>query len=811
MEQFEKLGELYLGRRYDLEARSRKDDLLLYDSRDLTTHAVVIGMTGSGKTGLGIILLEEGGIDGVPAIAIDPKGDLGNLLLTFPSYTPETFLPWIDKEEAARANMTAEALAADQAERWRKGLTEWGQDGARAERLRQAVDMAVFTPGSVGGRPLSIMSSFAPPTGPTLEDRDAFSERVSATVSSVLGLAGIDADPLRSREHVLLSAILDAGWRSGETLALDTLIRRIQEPPIKRLGALDVDTMYPAKDRFELALLLNNLLAAPGAARWIEGEPLDVASLLHGPSGKPRLSVISIAHLNDSERMFFVSLLLQQIIGWMRAQSGTSSLRALLYMDEVAGYMPPVANPPAKAALLTLFKQARAFGLGVIVATQNPVDLDYKALSNAGTWFLGRLQAERDKARVLDGLESVGQTSATLSRDALDKTLSGLGKRIFLMHNVHESGPVVFETRWTLSYLKGPLSRDQIRHLAEPSAGTEPAVPSHAAPPIAKSAASESGGAAASATKAPATPAVEGASAPPVLPPDVPQHVVPTASVADATYHPCVYVAGQVRFADPKLKLDLVRDVRQIAPLQDGLVTVRWDGAETTEVQPDELESMPGSARSFAPLPSAATKAKTYEAIRKEFARRLAAGETLALFRSVEHGLSSQPGESERDFRVRLQVAGREHRDSAKERLEKRYAPKLSKATEKLRRAQEAETRESEQASQQKVQTALSVGATILGAVFGRKTLSASTVTRASSAARSMGRSMQQSGDVARASARVEEAKREMEELERQFQEELHSLEARVDPLTVPLETVTLKPKARDILVQHALLVWKNE
>src|SRR5262245_6577694 len=405
MPDFEKLGVFYLGKTYDPAKKTRREELVLYDSRDLVTHAVCVGMTGSGKTGLCLALIEEAAIDGVPAILIDPKGDLGNLLLTFPSLAPADFRPWINEEDAARKGLSPDDYAKQQAETWKKGLADWGEDGDRIRRLREAADFAIYTPGSTAGLPVSILRSFAAPPEGVRGDPELLGERVASTATSLLTLLAIDADPLQSREHILVSTILAAAWSKGEDLDLAALIARIQNPGVARIGVVDLESFFPAKDRFALAMRLNNLLAAPGFAAWLEGDPLDAATLLRTAAGKPRVSILSIAHLSDAERMFFVTLLLNQVLAWMRAQSGTTSLRAILYMDEIAGYFPPVAAPPAKTPLLTLLKQGRAFGLGVVLATQNPVDLDYKGLSNTGTWFLGRLQTERDKARVLEGLE----------------------------------------------------------------------------------------------------------------------------------------------------------------------------------------------------------------------------------------------------------------------------------------------------------------------------------------------------------------------------------------------------------------------
>src|SRR5688572_21356605 len=469
MEEFEKLGAFYLGRPYDLEKKQAKDGLILYDSKDLVTHAVCVGMTGSGKTGLCLSLLEEAAIDGIPAIIIDPKGDLANLMLTFPDLKPEDFAPWINEEDAARKSLSPAEYAAQQAQLWKTGLEKWGQDGARIKRLRDSADFKIYTPGSNAGIPVSILKSFAAPPPALRDDEEALDERVNSTATSLLGLLDIEADPFKSREHILISTILKQAWLAGTDLDIAALIHQIQSPPITKVGVMDLDSFFPSKDRFELAMALNNLLAAPSFSSWMEGEPLDIQRLLYTPEGKPRLAIFSIAHmLEDSQRMFFVSLLLNQMLGWMRTQSGTTSLRAILYMDEIMGYFPPVANPPSKLPLMTLLKQARAFGLGVVLSTQNPVDLDYKGLSNTGTWFIGRLQTERDKAKVIEGLESVSAgTGLKFDRRQMEETLAGLGNRIFLLNNVHEDGPELFETRWAMSYLRGPLTKKQIKTLMD--------------------------------------------------------------------------------------------------------------------------------------------------------------------------------------------------------------------------------------------------------------------------------------------------------------------------------------------------------
>ena len=478
MQDYEKLGVFYLGKRYETQGGKLSEEPVLYDSRDLSTHAVIIGMTGSGKTGLGIDLLEEAAIDKVPVIALDPKGDMGNLLLSFPELRGTDFEPWVDARAAETAGQSVAAFAAAQAETWRKGLADWGQSPERIARLRAAAEFSIYTPGSTAGLPISVLGSFAAPPAAVREDADIYRQLVQGTVTGLLTLLGMDADPLSDREHILLSAVLDQSWQQGKSLDLAGLIHAVQEPGMTRIGVMELETFYPAKERFELAMRLNNLLAAPGFEAWTQGEALDAGKLLYTASGQPRVSVLSIAHLNDAERMFFVTLLLNAVIAWMRSQPGTNSLRAILYMDEVFGYLPPVANPASKQPLLTLLKQARAFGLGLVLSTQNPVDLDYKALSNAGTWFIGRLQTEQDRNRVRDGLLSAAAAEG-LDRAQIDQILGSLGKRSFLMHNVHESGPLLMQTRWAMAYLRGPLTRDDIRRLS----GTTPAAAAPALQP----------------------------------------------------------------------------------------------------------------------------------------------------------------------------------------------------------------------------------------------------------------------------------------------------------------------------------------
>ena len=757
MEDFEKLGVFYLGRPYDMKKKQPKGGLLLYDSKDLATHAVCVGMTGSGKTGLCIALLEEAAIDGVPSIMIDPKGDLTNLLLTFPDLKPSDFAPWVNEEEAQKKSLSTEEYAAQQSELWKKGLAEWGQDGARIKRLRDAADFRIYTPGSSAGIPVSILSSFAAPPPAIRDDSELMRERINTTVASLLGLLAIDADPIKSREHILISNIFSRAWPAGTDLDIAALIQQIQSPPFAKLGVLDLESFFPAKERFELAMLLNNLLAAPGFNNWLEGEPLDIQQILHTNEGKPRVAIFSIAHLNDAERMFFVSLLLNQTLGWMRTCSGTTSLRAILYMDEIFGYFPPVANPPSKLPLLTLLKQGRAFGLGVVLVTQNPADLDYKGLSNTGTWFIGRLQTERDKARVIEGLEGVAAgTGQEFDRPKMEQTIAGLSNRVFLLNNVHEDATEIFESRWAMSYLRGPLTRSQIKTLTDPLRGKVSAATVTAATVTDRSTA-------ASGRDTSALPMGAGTSSVqsqrPVLPPEVPQYFIPLRGRApgEATlvYHPMLAGAAEVRYKDSK-KIDTAQVLVLLAPITAGPVAVDWDHATTVQIAITDLEQAPEERSQFAEVPPPAGKAKSYEVWRKDLASWIYRNQKLELLKSPALDQVSKPGESERDFRVRLQQFAREQRDEAVEKLRQKYAPKIAQLEEKKRRAEQALEREAEQSKSQKVQTAISVGATLLSSLMGRKSLSFSTLGRATTAARGVSRSMKEANDVGRAQETVE-------------------------------------------------------
>lgn len=789
MSDYEKLGVFYLGREFDVKSKKTTSKPLLYDSRDLTTHGVCVGMTGSGKTGLCLSLLEEAAIDGIPAICIDPKGDLGNLLLAFPELKPEDFQPWIDAEEAGRKGLSVEELAKKTAETWREGLAAWDQPIDRIARYRDSVDLCIYTPGGSAGLGLSILKSLDAPPIEIRESAESLRERVSGSVMGLLALLKIDADPITSREFLLLSTILETAWAAGKTLDLAELIRQIQTPPFDSVGVMSLESVFPSQDRFQLAMKFNTLVASPGFAAWRVGEPLDIKRLFHTGEGKPRLTIISIAHLSDSERMFFVTLLLNEVIAWMRSQPGTSSLRALLYMDEVFGYFPPTANPPSKTPMLTLLKQARAFGLGVVLATQNPVDLDYKGLSNCGTWWIGRLQTERDKARVLDGLEGAATAAGHgFNRSEMDTLISGLSQRVFLMNNVHEDHPVLFQTRWALSFLRGPLSRTQISQLMQNrKSGNDSQEP----------------------TKSEASLKASGGSRP-LLPPEIEEYFEPVKKAGKTVYRPGLLGEAKLHFIQTAGGIDLWEKVALIADINDTLPDEPWQSAEMLVEEAPEREKTPDDEAGFSPMPGDLAKPKTYSVLATGLKDHLYRNHTLKLFKYAPLKLLSNPGESEGDFRVRAAAKVSEQRDEEIEKLRAKFATKRKTLEDKQMRAQQKVDREKSQAQTKMMDAAISIGTTIFGSLMGRKTISATTIGKAATAAKTATKVATQKQDVAHAEESLESINQQMVELDAQIEAEIETLRSSANPANLEIESIEISPKKTEIQVDRVALFWRS-
>ncbi len=673
--------------------------------------------------------------------------------------------------------MSPDDFAAKTAATWQKGLGQWGQDGDRIRRFRESADVAIYTPGSTAGLPLSVLRSFAPPAEGS--DPAGTRDRISAAVSGLLGLVGIAADPLKSREHILLSSIVDAAWSQGHALDLAGLIGAIQKPSFDKVGVFDVDTFYPPKERLELAMAVNNLLASPGFGVWMEGEALDIQRLLFTAEGKPRVSIISIAHLTDAERMFVVTLILNELVAWMRQQPGTSALRALCYMDEIFGYFPPSAMPPSKLPMLTLMKQARAFGLGMVLATQNPVDLDYKGLSNAGTWFIGRLQTERDQQRVIDGLSS-SLAGAGFDRPTLEKLMAGIAPRVFLMRNVHDDAPVLFSTRWVLSYLRGPMTLPEITRLMAGRKSMAPAEPIAAA----------------------TTPAAR-----PVLPAGTRElFLVAKPGAGKLIYRPRLAATAQLHYADKRAGVDAWKKLALLVPFGEGEAAPAWTEATPVTNLDALTTNEPVADAGYSELPAQALRESSYRDWGKLLETHLYQSAAVELLNCSALKLTSTPGESEGDFRARLSHALHEHRDEAVIKLRAKYASKLKTLDDKLGRAEDKIEREQSQYSQRKLDTVVSTATAVLGAIFGGRR---GGVGRAGTAARSAGRVMSERGDVARAEESLEGLKQDRDALVKKIEEEVAALVESHDAESVELDRLTLTPRKSDIEVGMLAVAWE--
>ena len=802
---FEKLSAFYLGREYDLAKRKMTDDLLMYDAKDLCTHAMCVGMTGSGKTGLCISLLEEAALDGIPIICVDPKGDLANLLLTFPNLTADDFLPWVDEGAAKRKGISLEQFAADTADQWREGLQSWGQEAERIQRLKDAVDISIYTPGSNIGLPLTVLKSFDAPPVQARDDAELLGDKIVGAVSGLLTLMGIDADPMTSTEHILLSSILQKQWKQGKNVGIGQLIRLIQKPPIDRVGVVDLDSFMSPDSRNKLAMRLNNLLASPAFASWMEGDSLSIKDMLQSATGKPRISILSIAHLNDNERMFFITILLNELLAWVRTQTGTSSLRALFYMDEVAGYFPPVKNPPSKPPMLTLLKQARAFGLGITLATQNPVDLDYKGLSNIGTWFLGRLQTERDKARVMEGLEgAAGQAGQTFDRQKMEQTIAGLGSRVFLMNNVHEHQPRVFQTRWAISYLAGPLARGQISRLmakekrrletlgaqgnADAAETDDSKVPHGNQQPKFTNSKTPS-----PTRSRPAVPAgiIERFSA-------INLRSSPNAKLI---YRPTLYCEGSLHFIRKTASLDHWQDAKHVINCIPCFPEDGWESSEPAGLDIELLESAE-EGFSYAALPGDLVKKGKYRTYRSQYKDFLYRHCDVTLYKSnLVKGIAPLGDQADAIAYFRQKV--REERDTQTEKLRDKYEGKLESLEKKIQTGQDRLEREKSQSRSSMISAGSSVFGALLGGFMGGRRTSFST------AARGLGYASQQSNDVVRAERSLQLLDKDKQRLHRELIKDLEELQQKYNISRIELEPQQIPPRKSDLKAETPIILWR--
>lgn len=840
MDDLDRLASFYLGREYDLAAGKALDRPVLYDARDLTTHAVCLGMTGSGKTGLGAVLLEEATLDGVPSLVIDPKGDMTNLLLTFPDLLADDFRPWINTDDARRQNLEMDAYTAQTAERWRQGLADWGQGPDRIHRLKESADFVIYTPGSSAGRRVSILQTFKAPNLSWETDSEVIRDRISTIATALLALVGVASDPVRSREHILLSTILDQAWRAGEDLTLAEIIVRIQKPPFSQLGVFPVETFFPERDRIELAMLLNGLVAAPSFADWTGGQSLDVDSLLYGPAGKPQVSIFYIAHLQEAERQFFVTLLLEQVVAWLYAQSGTTSLRALLYMDEMFGYLPPhPANPPTKKPLLTLLKQARAFGLGLILTTQNPVDLDYKALANAGTWFIGTMQTERDKLRVLDGLEGAEAVGgrAGASRADFDRLISALRSRVFLLHNVHAGKPAIFQTRWAMSYLRGPLTRNQIRELMStpaPAPTAAQALPATPLPTVEPERAPVQTVAAAvqptiaSQTPPAPTPASPGSPygpVPPQLPSSVRQVFVPVkTSLDEALYrlasqqgwslHSVVGLQGQlvydpaliglavVRFAHARSRQAIEQALTYLLPVAEASGFVDWSQGEV-QIDADTLVFKPGPGALFGRLPVDLGNASRFAALGKELVEYLFYNRSVTIWHNPHLKLYSELGETAKAFQRRCREAARQARDTEAEEIKERYKTQLEQLLTKMQREKRELEEDQVEYGARKREEFFSGAESVVDLFTGRKMRRG-----VSTASRKRRLTQQAKADIEESEKTIDELETKIDQVGDELQGELDELTARWAKLIDDVQQEDVRPRRTDVRVNLFGLAW---
>lgn len=816
----DRLGEFYLGRRVS-ETMESEPTPYLYTSSDLTTHAMIVGMTGSGKTGLGIDLLEEAILDGLPALIIDPKGDMTNLLLADPALTGERLATVIAPQVAQQAGMSLEDFAAQEAARWTNGWATAGIDASRVAQLAQS-DRAVYTPGDRSGTPLSLYSFAEAPPVAVVDDAVALSEAAGGVVSSLLSLMGEDVDPLTSRPYLLLQAIVMDQWKRGEGLTLEALIGAVQAPELTRIGVMPLESFYPAKERQELALKLNGLIASPQWARWQEGEPMDIDAMLYTPEGKPRVAIVSISHLDERERMMVTTLLLTRLVSWMRRQPGQSALRAVLYMDEIAGFFPPVAAPPSKAPMLTLLKQARAYGLGVVLATQNPADLDYKALSNMGTWFIGRLQTAQDRERLATGLAG----SAGVDEAELMSLLSKLPARTFYVHNVHASQPALFTTRWTMSYLAGPLMGAALQAWNDAARGRDET----------EREGDDTAGAKEGETRAEsASVARDPASVPPAreaespwqgadektlasqgvlnrMPPVAPEGMIHYYVLNPAPAHYVAKVLGQVDvfYEDEKAGVKETRSWGYWLDVPMAPEPAEWANAVRLAADAFALSSEKPESATFGALPEGMTKT-----VRKSWEKRLKdyvyAYERLPLLYDGATKLYQRSGESEKDFALRVDGERRRLRDEQMAKLKETYAKKLERLTEKVRKAELAVDREQSQADAARQSTWVNVGSAILGGLLGRKAISRTNLNQAGRSMRSLSRQKEQETDVKRAEENVLAAEEAVRALEEELEGELRALQKRFDETADEWTQKEIKPRKADIAVRDLLLVWVAE
>jgi uncharacterized protein DUF87 len=816
-------SNFYLGREYDPLKQTVTEKEITYDPADLTTHAVVTGMTGSGKTGLCIVLLEEAALQGIPAIIIDPKGDLTNLLLHFPNLAPQDFQPWIDADMARRSGKSLEQVATDASVSWREGLQQWGIPQERILALKNAAQFAIFTPGSDAGIPVSVLSSLAAPEISWQENREVLREKITSTVTALLGLVGYsDIDPLRSREHILLANIFEAAWSQGKDVELSELILQTQTPPFEKLGAFPVETFFPAKDRMELAMVLNNILAAPAFETWREGQSLNIGSMLYTADNRPRHNIFYLAHLSDPERMFFVTLLLSAVETWMRTQSGSASLRALLYMDEIFGYLPPLRNPPSKLPLLRMLKNARAFGLGLLLATQNPVDVDYKALSNAGTWFIGKLQTEQDKNRLLDGLESA---AGGISRIVFDKLISSLGKRVFVLHNIHARQPELLQTRSTLNFLAGPITRNRIgdlNKLANAEAVSAPTGTSHLseqptmAPvmeptPTLRPTVSQS---------QPPTARIQTSSTKPPIPAWIREYFLPQnyslpeafsavqktmpaeVMIDGVIYRPTLLASAEVHVLDRKHGVDSELTRAALVKTPDKRGAVRWEDYPLSASVLDSIDTSPVPSARFSSIDAPLNDVKLMTALQKDFTDWAFRNSTVKARVNQALKVFAGPDVSQAEFMKACAEAARDARDAEIAKKTAILDRQLKTLEDKLAREErELQMDQNELAGRKREEGSnlLEIGASVFGVGRKRSVTSQFSKNRLTNKAKA---EVEESVDA------IKQFQQQIADAEKRREETIAEINDRWGRVVNEITEVTIAPKKTDVFVKLFGVAW---
>ena len=773
-ETYEKLGLFYLGKDVDKRSMEATEALTLLKNKNFTTHAAIIGMTGSGKTGLGVSIIEEAAIDNIPSIIIDPKGDMGDLCLADSTFSAKNFEPWV-ADEARAKDSDANEYAVKISSIWKEGIESWGQNSERVEKF-QNVKKTIYTPGSSAGVAINIMSSLDTPPPEIMEDSDTFSSYLKSTTVSLLSLVGIVADPLDSKEYILLAQILTKAWLADEEVKIETIIGKIINPSFKKIGVLPLDDFYPQDARFKLATKFNSLIASPSFSLWLKGDNLDIQKLLYDENGKAKIAIFSISHLNDDERMFFVTLLLNKYIAWMRRQSGTSALKTLLYMDEIFGFFPPTKNPPSKEPMLLLLKQARAFGVGVVLSTQNPVDLDYKGLSNIGTWFIGRLQTTQDIDRVIDGLG--GQIGSSFDKKEIKTLLANLQKRTFFLKSAHLDDIRLFSTRWVMSYLKGPLKRDEISLLMKEQKAAQSIEVETVDTLVNKN---------------------KDLAAYQNIDSSIPQYFELDPSAKNSFYS-TLMAKAKVHFYSQRRGIDEEQEVILALDIDSRIQNIRWEDAREELLDFEKFPHRPPSRAKFQSLPDVIMKDKGLKAVIKELKDYLYQEKFLELLRCTSPKLESKVDESRADFLVRLQDILSDKKEDEIEKLQLRYGKKEKVLTNRLARAKERVEKESSDSTSSMIE----MGISVLGALFGK-----ASPTKIGRAVSKGGRILKERGDMSRAEERVAQVNEDIEALEYELEDKIDALNEKFSVDNCEIDTFTIKPRRTDIDIVNCALVWR--